>query len=400
MNKKLLIIVLTFVIPFAVFAQDDENKKEDQGYKFEMVKQLPATPVKDQYRSGTCWSFSGLSFLESELLRTGKGEYDLSEMFVVRNSYSDKADRYVRMHGNLNFGGGGAFHDVSDVWKNYGIVPEEAYKGLTIGEEKHIHGEMDAVLAAFVKAVIENKNKQLTPVWHKAFNGILDAYLGNYPEKFTYKGKEYTPKSFADELGLNMDDYVELGSFMHHPYYKQFILEVPDNWAWGEIYNVPLEDLMRVIDNSIEKGYTVAWGSDVSEKGFSYRNGVAIVPTVNKEEMNNSEMLKWEKKTKKEKEAELYKFDKPGAEKEITPEMRQKAFDNYLTTDDHGMHIIGIAKDQNGNKYYYIKNSWAKSNKFDGYFYASVPFVKFKTIDMMVNKNAIPKDLRKKLGIK
>ncbi len=396
LNSLLVVLLMSS----SIIAQDNEKKSEPEGYKFEMVKELPATPVKDQYRSGTCWSFSTISFLESELLRIGKGEYDLSEMFVVWNAYSDKATKTVRFHNHLNFGGGGAFHDVTEVWKKYGIVPEEAYPGMVIDEEGHVHGEMDNVLKNYIDAVIENKNRHLTPVWHDGFDAVLNTYLGQYPKEFTYKGNKYTPQSFAKELGLDMDDYIELSSYTHHPFYEPFVIEVPDNWMFGEVYNLPIDELMEVIDYSIENGYTIAWGADVSEKGFSYRNGVAIVPTVNKNDMTDSEISKWDELTKREQQAALYKFDKPGAEKEITQEDRQKAFDNYETTDDHGMHIIGIAKDQNGTKYYYIKNSWAdNSNKYNGYFYASEAFVRYKTMDIMINKNALPKKIKRKLDL-
>jgi len=393
-----VLVLLTIVFSISILAQEADVKSD--GYQFEMVKELKTSSVKDQYRSGTCWSFAGISFLESELIRKGKGEHNLSEMFIVRQAYSDKARLTVRMHGNLNFGPGGAFHDVTSMWKKYGIVPEEAYAGLVIGEDNHIHGEMDAVLNAYVEGVIKNKNKKLTPVWHKGFNSMLDAYLGDYPSKFDYKGKSYTPNSFADEMGLNMDDYIEISSYSHHPFYETFVLEVPDNWMWGQVYNVPMDEMIEVMDNAIDKGYTVAWAADVSEKGFAYRKGVAIVPTANTEEMNDAEILKWQEMSEKEKLSQLYKFDGPGSEKNITQEMRQKAYDNYQTTDDHGMHIVGIAKDQKGSKYYYVKNSWSDSNVYDGYFYASIPFIKYKTMCIMVHKDAVPKSIKKKLGLK
>jgi bleomycin hydrolase len=263
-----------------------------------------------------------------------------------------------------------------------------------------VHGEVDGVLSAYVDAVLKNPNRKLTPVWHQGFDGILDAYLGKVPEKFTYKGKEYSPKSFAGSLGLNMDDYVEISSFTHHPFYSKFIIEIPDNWALGEVYNVPMDEMIKIIDNSLENGYSVAWGSDVSEKGFSWKNGVAVVPDKNAPEMAGLERAKWEKMSDADKEKLLFKFDKPMPEKTITQEMRQEEFDNYQTTDDHGMHITGMAKDQNGTKYYYVKNSWGlDGSPYKGYFYASEAFIKLKTTDIMVNKNAIPKDLRKKLGL-
>jgi bleomycin hydrolase len=381
------------------FAQDKE-KKSDSGYVFTMLKQLPATTVKNQFRSGTCWSYSAISFLESELLRTGKDTFDLSEMYCVRKAYADKAVAYIRWNGKHDFSGGGAAHDVTTVLNNYGMMPEVAYSGMTIGESNPVHGEMDDVLKADVEAVVKNANKKLTPVWLKGFNGLLDAYLGPVPEKFNFKGKEYTPKSFSDLMGLNPGDYIELSSYTHHPFYEKFILEVPDNWELGELYNVPVDDLIRVIDNSIENGYTVVWGADVSEKGFSWKNGVAVVPDKNAAEVAGMESGKWSKMSETEKNKMLYNFDKPFPERKITQEMRQIEFDNYLTTDDHGLHITGIARDQNGVKYYYVKNSWGlEGSPYKGYFYASEAYVRLKTMDIMVNKNAIPKELRKKLGI-
>ncbi|OFX81243.1 MAG: aminopeptidase [Bacteroidetes bacterium GWE2_29_8] len=396
---KIISLALILIIGLNVSAQDNTEKK-DTGYVFTNVKELKTTSVKDQYRSGTCWSFSSISFIESELMRMGKGEYDLSEMFVVRQSYIDKADLYVRMHGSVNFAGGGAFHDITNCMKKYGVVPEEAYLGLEIGEKKHIHGEMDAVLKSFVDAIIKNPNRQLTPVWKKAYSGILDAYLGKYPENFTYKGKNYTPQTFAKDLGVNPDDYIEITSFTHHPFYSKFIMEVPDNWGLGEVYNVPLKEMEEIMDYAINNGYSIAWGADVSEKGFSWKNGVAIVPEQDIAVLNDLERSKWEALSEKDKEAALYKFEKPGKEKVITQEMRQEGFDNYNTGDDHGMHITGIAKDQNGNQYYIVKNSWnTEGNSYKGYFYASKPYFLYKTMDFMVHKNGIPPAIRKKLGI-
>ena len=399
MTKRLILSLLFISFVAFISYSQEEPKKTDTGYKFTIVKKLPVTSVKNQARSGTCWSFSGISFLESELLRMGKDTFDLSEMFCVRNAYSDKATMYIRFNGKHNFGGGGAFHDVTDVIKKYGMVPNEVYNGKVIGEENHVHGEMDAVLDADVDAVLKNPNRKLTPVWHQGFESLLDAYLGNIPEKFNYKGKEYTPKSFGSMLGLNTDDYIEISSFTHHPFYTKFIIEIPDNWALGEVYNLPLEDMMRVIDNALDNGYTVAWGGDVSEKGFSWKNGVSVVPDKNSPEMAGLESEKWSKLTDTEKDKLLYKFNKPLPEKKITQEMRQAEFDNYQTTDDHGMHIIGIANDQNGTKYYIVKNSWGlEGSPYKGYFYASVPYVMLKTTDIMIHKDALPKDIRKKLG--
>ncbi|MGE5428730.1 MAG: aminopeptidase C [Methylococcaceae bacterium] len=385
----------------AMSAQDKKEDEKEKGYQFTPVKEIPCTSVKDQYRSGTCWSFSGLGFLEAEMIRLGKPVVDLSEMFVVNHTYSDKAVKYVRVHGSLNFGSGGAFHDVTNVIKKYGIVPEEAYKGLSYGEEKHVHSELDRVLLDNVKAVVDNPNKKLSNAWQESLNGILNAYLGQLPEKFTYEGKEYTPQSFAkDFVGLNMDDYVELTSYTHHPFYSKFIIEIPDNWSWDEVYNVPLDEMMQVIDNSINNGYTVAWGADVSEKGFlTSQKGIAVVPVVDKANMTDAEIAKWEKESEKEKNEDLYKLTKPGKEKEITQQLRQEEFDNYMTTDDHGMLIVGTAKDQNGNSYYKIKNSWGDYNDYNGFFYASKPYMQFKTMSIMVHKDAIPKEIRKKLNL-
>jgi bleomycin hydrolase len=388
------LLMISLVLSTSILNAQEDKKPE--GYKFTIEKQIKTTSVKNQYKSGTCWSFSTLAFIESELIRMGKGEHDLSDMYFVRHSYNDKAEKFVRMHGTINFGGGGASHDVIDVILKHGIVPEEAYSGLNCGENKHDHGEMDAVLKAYIKAIADDNNKKLSIAWLKGFNGILDAYLGKLPENFTYKGKTYTAQSFAKELGITSDDYIEFSSFTHHPFYSKFILEVPDNWAWGVSYNLPMDEMMKVLDNALNNGFSVAWGADVSEKGFSWKNGVAIVPDEEKQDLQGSERDKWEKLTEKEKAAQLYTFDKPIKEKMITQEMRQQAFDNYQTTDDHGMQICGIAKDQNGNKFYLVKNSWSTEGKYEGYFYASEAFVKYKTMNIMIHKDAAPKDIMKK----
>lgn len=400
--KKLIYVLLFSLIVTSLWAQDKKEKKKDEGYKFTDVINLDVTPVKDQNRSGTCWSFSANSFFEQEMLRMGKPATNLSEMFVVRHCYKDKAEKYVRMHGFLNFAQGGAFHDVSYVMENYGIVPESAYLGLNYGQKKHVHGEVEAVLKGIVNAVIKNANRKISPAWKVAFDGALDAYFGELPKSFVYDGNSYTPQSFlTDYCGIVPEDYVSITSFTHHPFYKQFAIEVQDNWLNKNSYNVPLDEMMQVIDHALETGYSVAWASDVSERGFNTKKtGIAIIPEVDKEAMDDAEIGKWEKMSEKERNAKLYAFDKPGKEKVITQENRQEAFDNYETTDDHGMHIYGTAVDQAGNKYYKVKNSWGKYNLFDGNFYASKPYVAYKTLNILVHKDALPKALKNKLGIK
>lgn len=376
------------------------KKEAEEGFVFTPVKELKVTSVKNQNRTGTCWCFSTLSFLESELIRMGKGEQDLAEMFVVSHAYKDKADKFVRLHGDLNFAQGGSFIDPLYVWKKYGIVPEEVMKGLNYGEDMHAHSEMESAASAYVHAIIKNPNRKLSTAWKRGFDGIIDAYLGEAPEKFTYNGKEYTPKSYAAELGLNPDDYVSLTSFTHHPFYSEFAIEVQDNWLWADSYNLPIDELMEVFDNAINTGYTIAWASDVSEKGFT-RDGVAIMPDVDALERSGSDQDHWLGLSKSEKDAEIKKMmEKPCPELEVTQAMRQEAYDNYQTTDDHGMHIYGIAKDQTGKKYYMVKNSWGTDNKYKGTWYASETFVKYKTMNIVVHKDALPQAIKNKLGIK
>lgn len=387
------VFMLAAILSSSMYAQDND------GYQFTTVKEVKISPVKNQNRTGTCWCFSGLGFLESELLRMGKGEYDLSEMFIVNHSYKDKADKYVRLHGYLNFAQGGSFGDVLYAAKHYGLVPESVMNGLNYGETMHVHGEMESAAANYLEAIIKNPNRKLSTAWKKGFDGIIDAYLGELPEKFTYNGKEYTPKSFAEELGLNIDDYVSLTSFTHHPFYSTFPIEVQDNWRWDLSYNLPIDELMQVFDNAINNGYSIAWASDVSEKGFS-RNGVAVAADIESMERSGSDQDRWLGLSQTQKDQEIKKMlEKPCQEIKVTQELRQEEYDNYKTTDDHGMLIYGIAKDQTGKKFYMVKNSWGTDNKYKGTWYASETFVAFKTMNIVVHKNAIPKEIRAKLGI-
>ncbi len=397
-----LIVLLLFIsVEIPVFAGSTKSNDEKDAWEFEDVLVLPATPVEDQHRSGTCWAFSGLSFLQSEMMRIGKPEVNLSEMFIVWYTYAEKARKFVRLHGNLNFSAGGAFHDVTNMIAKYGIVPESVYTGLKYGEDKHVHGEMDRVLQEYAEAVVENKNRKLSTAWHDAYTQIIDTYLGTIPKSFSYEGQNYSPLSFAEKyVGLNMNDYVEVTSFTHHPFYSDFIIEIPDNWSWDKVYNVPLNEFEEIFDYALTNGYTIGWAADVSEKGFlSGNKGIAVLPAVPDTEMSDAEISRWESLPEREKENELYKLDKPVPELKVTQEMRQIAFDNFQTTDDHGMHIIGTAKDKNGNTYYKVKNSWGKYNKYDGYFYASKPYVSYKTMSIMIHKDGIPPHIRKKLDL-
>ncbi len=398
--KKTILIASLLLSGLTLVAQETTAQPEakEEGFVFTTVKENPITSIKNQNRSSTCWSYSGLGFLESELLRAGKGEYDLAEMFVVHHTMTDRARNYVRYHGDNSFSPGGSFYDVIYCLKNYGIVPQEAMPGIMYGDSLPVHNELDAVAEGYVNAIAKGKLTKLSPVWRKGLSAIYDTYLGECPETFIYNGKEYTPKSFAESLGLNPDDYVSLTSYTHHPFYSQFSLEIQDNWRNGMSYNLPIDELMAVMDNAVNKGYTFAWGSDVSEQGFT-RNGIAVMPDAAKgAELTGSDMARWTGMSPDDKRREL--TSRPLPEMEITQEMRQEAFDNWQTTDDHGMVIYGIAKDQNGKEYYMVKNSWGESGKYKGIWYASKPFAAYKTMNIVVNKNAIPKEIAKKMGIK
>ena len=368
------------------------------GFGFRDIKVIPHTSVKDQNKSGTCWCFSGTSFIEDEILRQGGDSLDLGEMFTVRQCYLDKAIRYIRLYGQTNFAAGGSALDVPYVWKRYGAMPEEVYSGLQYGEEKHVHGELDAALKAYLDAIKANPNKKLSTAWLKGVEGILDAYLGEVPETFTYRGKTYTPRSYAESLPVNIDDYVSITSFTHHPFYGEFAVEVPDNWIWEKSLNLPMEEMKAVVDNAIEKGYPVVWAADVSEGGFKWKDGYAVMPKEKKEaDLEGTELSRWVTLSDKERQESRFDFTSPVPEMEITQEIRQQMFDNQETTDDHGMEIVGTATDRNGTRYYKVKNSWDTNQVYGGYFYVSEPYFYAKTIDILVHKDAIPKDIARKI---
>jgi len=388
--KALFISCALLLSTFSAFAQ---------GYQFTEVVTVPATPVKNQAATGTCWCFATTSFMESELLRMGKGEYDLSEMFIVRQKYMNQLqDNYLR-RGEGNIGQGSLSHTFMNAYRQVGIVPEEVYKGINYDSERHNHYEMAQYMEAIANVAV--KNKKRSPEYDKLIRNLFDTYLGELPAQFTYKGKEYTPKSFAESLGLNMDDYIELTSFTHHPYYVKFDVEVPDNWEHSLMYNLPLDEMIETVDYALNNGFTVCWDGDVSEKGFSFKNGVAINPEVKKvEDFSNTDRARFEKMDEKERLEEVYKLEQPYPEIKVTPEIRQEGFEAFVTTDDHLMHLTGIAKDQNGTKYYITKNSWGTDrNKFGGYLNMSESFVRAKTIYVMVHKDAIPKAIRTKLSL-
>ncbi|KAA5538142.1 C1 family peptidase [Paenimyroides baculatum] len=365
-----------------VKANQSANSKDH--FTFTDVINLENTSIKDQGSSGTCWSYSGNSFIESEMIRMGKKPVELAQIFTARNAYVEKGKMYVKMHGAVTLGEGGAFHDVMNMYKKYGTVPRSAYTGLQEGQTRNNFSEMSKMSESVLASVI--KNDKLSENWVKAYTSVIDTYLGEAPTEFTYEGKKYTPKTFADQVvGVKAEDYVEISSLKEYPYYTKFTLLVPDNWSFDQVYNVKMDELVETVDNALKNGYTVAWAGDVSEKGFSWKNGVAFVPEIDFAQMTT------------EQKAEM--FNGPKAEKKVTEDERQKAFDNYETTDDHGMHITGVAKDQNGKEYYIVKNSWGLSNDYKGYMYMTKEFMKYKATGIMLHKNAVPKAIAKKLAI-
>ena len=392
--KKTLFAAVLVSLGMSAFAQEAK-----EGFQFTTVKENPITSIKNQNQSGTCWAFSSLSFFESELLRMGKGEFDLCEMYLAHKTYEDRAKASVRMHGDISFSQGGSFYDAVYCMKHYGMIPQDAMPqpGTLYGDTLPNHNELFNIAEAYVNAVAKGSQKKLSPVWFNGLNAIYDSYLGVVPEKFAHNGKEYTPKTYMESLGLDMNDYVSLTSYTHHPFYEQFVIEVQDNWRWGLSYNLPLDEFMETMDYAVKNGFTFAWGSDVSETGFT-RNGIAVCPDVKKgADLTGSDMARWTGLSATDRRNEL--TSRPLPEIEVTQEMRQEAYDNWETTDDHGMLIYGIAKDQNGKEYFMVKNSWGFSGKYKGIWYASKAFVAYKTMNILIHKDGIPKKIAKKLGL-
>lgn len=394
---EILAVIILIVNPALASNNEEINKPSENTTPFSLTIEIPTTEVKDQSRTSTCWSFCTLSLLESDILRTQNKVYNLSEMFVIRNIYIEKAQRFIRMQGHMNFAGGGEPNDVIDAIRKYGMVPEEIYSGLLNDTLKHNHSEMDIVLKEFVENIVENPEKNLSEKWIVKFNSILDRYLGKVPETFEYEGVFYTPKSFADSLKLNLDNYILISSFNHHPFYAPFILEVPDNWSWGEVYNVPVEDLETIAHYVLEQGSSVVWAADNSEKGFDYKAGMAVAPQVLYDYKNKREKEKLEKMPRDEKVKLFFDLTNPVVEIEVTQENRQQAFDNFFTTDDHGMHIVGEAKGIDGKTYFYVKNSWGTGNLYSGYLFVSEPYFRYKTVSIMIDKSYLPESILKKL---
>lgn len=405
----LMAAALFLSVPTFAQAPQGETEKEEEGYKFEIIKELPVTSVKDQNRAGTCWCYSTLGFFEAELLRMGKPEYDFSEMYIVYKTYQDRADRAVRTHGDVSYSEGGSFGDVIYAIKHYGLVPDsEMSAGQMHGDSLTDFSEFSSVSGNFIKGVIKCNTLQLgtdenhTPLWKNAFNGILDAYIGKLPEKFNYNGKEYTPMEFAESTGLNMDDYVNLASFSHQPWYEPFVIEVQDNWRWGKAYNLPIDEFMEVMNNAIDNGYPIAWGADVSERGWlrGKMAGVCVLPDLENQvaDKSGTDFAHWNGLSAADRQKEA--MNKPTPQRWVTDQDRIDAYNNYETTDDHGMVIYGKAKDQMGNVYFMVKNSWGDAGNYNGLWYASEAFVRYKTLNYLVHKDALPKSIKKKLGIK
>ena len=399
--KRILVMAMAAFMVAGAHAGKKKEPVNKNKHVFTTIKENKITSIKDQNRSGTCWDYSTLSFFESEILRNSGKTYDLCEAFVANKTYMDRAIAAVRMHGDISFSQGGSAYDPWYCIVNYGICPEDAMPaaGSLYGDSLNNFNEFFAVMTPYVEAVAKGDHKKLSSQWKVGLQGIIDAYLGKCPDTFTYEGKSYTPQTFAKSLGLDFDDYVSITSFSHRPYWKPFVVEVQDNWRWAESYNVPLDDMMRIIDNAINEGYTIMWGGDVSEEGFTRKGLAMAIDTKQVQSLTGSDAARWLRLTKDKKTATIDSLGVNAPEVVVTPEMRQEAYDNWETTDDHGMHIYGIAKDQNGKEYYMVKNSWGEFGDYKGTWYMTKAFIAYKTMDYMVNKKAIPEDIRKKLGI-
>lgn len=394
MKTKTMTLAALALVSTTLWAQ-----QPTQGYQFTTIVNQKVTPVKNQAATGTCWCFATTSFIEAELLRMGKGEYDLSEMFIVRQKYMNQLeDNYLR-HGNGNIGQGSVTPSWFTAFEQVGIVPEEVYTGINYDSKNHNHGELASYMTAIAEQAV--KLRKRSPEYNKLIKSLFDIYMGELPETFTYKGKEYTPKSFAASLGINRNDYVMLTSFSHKPFYEEFEVEIPDNWEHAKMYNLPLDEMMAATDYALNNGFTVAWDGDVSERGFAYTHGVAINPEVGKtEDLKGTDFARWQKMNEEDRLAEVFKFERPYPEINVTQELRQAGYESFVTTDDHLMHLTGLAKDQNGTKYYITKNSWGTArNDFGGYLNMSESFVRAKTVYVLMHKDALTKDMKKKLGI-
>lgn len=394
---KTLLLALTLSFSLVGLSQDTLSMN---GYKLKSISDIETTIVKNQYKSGTCWSFAATSFVENEVLRIKGDTIDVSEMYAVYWAYYEKALNYVRFHGKSNFSAGGQAHDVMAVIAEHGMMTEEAYTGLIAGTEKHVHGELDAVLQGFLSALVKNKNGALTPTWSNAFLAMMNIYMQEPAEKFNFKEKETTPIKFKEDMGIVASDYIEITSYTHMPYYEQSLLKIPDNWSFDSYYNVPLDEFMVIMEDAIKKGFTVCWDGDVSSKGFSHSNGLAILPMETLKDLGDTELSKWEDINKEEYKKSRYSFERPIPETVVDAELREKKFDDYTTTDDHLMHLTGLYKDQNGTRYYKTKNSWANSNDQGGFLYMSEAFLRMNSVAFMIHKDALDNKMKKKLGIK
>ena len=397
--KKILTLALLALLATGANAAKPKKAARSNKPVFTTIKENPITSIKDQNRSGTCWDYSTLSYFESEILKATGKTYDLCEAFVANKTYMDRAVQVVRLHGDCQFSQGGSAYDVLHVLKNQGICPEDAmpFPGSLYGDSLNNFNEFFGQLEPYVAGIAKSTANKISSQWKVGLQGILDAYLGQCPEKFTYEGKEYTPKSFAASLGLNFDDYVTITSYSHHPYYTQYAVEVQDNWRNPLSWNLPMEDMARILENAVMNGYTVAWGGDVSEPGFTRKGLAYFVDTKKAEGLSGSDMARWLKLSPAKRTNLIDSLGCKVPELEPTAEQRQQRFDNWELTDDHGMLIFGIAKDQHGKEYYMMKNSWGETGDYKGIWYMTKNYIVANTMDFMVNKNAIPADILQKM---